>query len=153
MHATWWEKWEKESFFLRFYVLFICVFFLVLVWFFKWQNWRTLAIVRLQQSDLIGWGDLGGVAHTKMGGAQGGGSKGLFLTKCLSSFNNSRWLQKIWLNLSRFGTKYDTNIPGGGKTEREKGKYFFFKLRFLKDWSKEKQQKILFFLYHSIFFF
>jgi len=104
---------------------------------------------------LIGWGDLGvGVAHTKMGGAQGGGSKGLFLTKCLSSFNNSRWLQKIWLNLSRFWTKYDTNIPGGGKTEREKGKYFFFfKLRFLKDWSKEKQQKILFFLYHSIFFF
>jgi len=31
-----------------------------------------------------------GVAHTKMGGAGGGGSKGLFLTKCLSSFNNSR---------------------------------------------------------------
>jgi len=90
----------------------------------------------------------------KWAGQGRGGSKGLFLTKCLSSFNNSRWLQKIWLNLSRFWTKYDTNIPGGGKTEREKGKYFFFfKLRFLKDWSKEKQQKILFFLYHSIFFF
>ena len=77
----------KKSRFLRFYVLFICVFFLVLVWFFKWQNWRTLAIVRLQQSDLIGWGDLGGVAHTKMGGAQGGGRvKGAFFNEMFVFF-------------------------------------------------------------------
>jgi len=32
------------------------------------------------------FGGEGGVAHTKMGG----GAKGLLLTKCLSSFNNSR---------------------------------------------------------------
>ena len=112
----------KKSRFLRFYVLFICVFFLVLVWFFKWQNWHTRAIVRLQQSDWLDEEIWGWAWPIRKWAGRGG--KGAFLTKCLSSFNNSRWLQKIWLNLSRFWTKYDTNIPGEEKQKGKKKSFF-----------------------------
>ena len=66
----------KKSRFLRFYVLFICVFFLVLVWFFKWQNWHTRAIVRLQQSDWLDeeiWGWAWPIRN-----GRGGGQRGFF---------------------------------------------------------------------------
>ena len=44
-------------------------------------------------------------------------------------------------------------FQGEEKQKEKKESIFFFKLRFLKDWSKEKQQKILFFFVSQHIFF
>ena len=125
---------------LRFYVLFICVFFLYSFgFFFKWQNDTLLQYKILQQSDLIGWGDLGGVA-TKWAGTQGNFFNEMFVFLIIQDdFKKLIKLVENWQNMTQ--TFQREKIDG----EKKKVK--------IKDvWSKGKQQKILFFLYHSIFF-